>query len=111
MAQSLDQLASVVEALQRRVETLEAAVRRLELLARSDASAPRPDDRTTPHDHLDVRLAQMQALDEYYRCEGVQQMAARPDLLAAFRAQRAKVNAYLDERGLPPQPDPYHALP
>ena len=96
MAQSLDQVASVVEALQRRVEALEAALKR---------------DRTTPHVDFDVRLARMRALDEYYRRDRVQFMAAHPELRAAMRDQRAKVNAYLEERGLPPQPDPYHELP
>ena len=96
MAQSLDQVASVVEALQRRVEALEAALKR---------------DRTTPHVDFDVRLARMRALDEYYRRDRVQFMAAHPELRAAMRDQRAKVNAYLEERGLPPQLDPYHALP
>ena len=96
MAQSLDQVASVVEALQRRVEALEAALKR---------------DRTTPHVDFDVRLARMRALDEYYRRDRVQFMAAHPELRAAMRDQRAKVNAYLEERGLPPDPDPYHELP
>ena len=96
MAQSLDQVASVVEALQRRVEALEAALKR---------------DRTTPHVDVDVRLARMRALDEYYRRDRVQFMAAHPELRAAMRDQRAKVNAYLEERGLPPDPDPYHELP
>ena len=96
MTQSLDQVASVVEALQRRVEALEAALKR---------------DRTTPHVDFDVRLARMRALDEYYRRDRVQFMAAHPELRAAMRDQRAKVNAYLEERGLPPDPDPYHELP
>ena len=96
MTQSLDQVASVVEALQRRVEALEAALKR---------------DRTTPHVDVDVRLARMRALDEYYRRDRVQFMAAHPELRAAMRDQRAKVNAYLEERGLPPDPDPYHELP
>ena len=96
MTRSLDQVANVVEALQRRVEALEAALKR---------------DRTTPHVDFDVRLARMRALDEYYRRDRVQFMAAHPELLAAVRARRAKVNAYLEERGLPPQPDPYHELP
>ena len=53
----------------------------------------------------------MRALTDYDRREGVQQMAAEPELLAAVRARRAKVNAYLEERGLPPEPDPYLELP
>ena len=96
MAHSLDHVVSVVDALERRVEALEAALKR---------------DATAPPLAIDVRLAQMQAVDEYYRRESVEQMAARPDLLAAVRGQRAKVNAFLDERGLPPRPDPYHELP
>lgn len=96
MAQSRDQIVSAVEALKRRVEALEAAVKR---------------DATAPPLAIDVRLAQMQALDEYYRRESVEQMAAFPDLLATARGRRAKINAFLEERGLPPQPDPYHELP
>ena len=96
MAQSLDQVASVVEALQRRVEALETALKR---------------DRTTPPIDIDIRLAQMGAVTDYYRREGLRQMAAEPELLTAARARRARVNAYLEERGLPPELDPYHELP
>ena len=111
MAQSLEQIASVVDALERRVEALETALKRMDLPVDRGPQAPLLRTRITPHVDLDVRLAQMRALDEYYRREGVQHMAAEPDVLAAVRARRAKVNAYLEERGLPPQPDPYHELP
>lgn len=111
MTQSLNQVASVVEALQRRIEALEAALKRTELPLDGGPPAPLPHNRTTPHIDIDVRLAQMGAVNDYYRREGLQQMAAEPELLAAARARRAKVNAYLEERGLPPEPDPYHELP
>ena len=86
-------------------------MKQMELPVGGGPPAPLPHNRTTPHVDIDVRLAQMQALNEYYRREGAQHMAAEPDVLAAVRARRAKVNAYLEERGLPPQPDPYHELP
>ena len=111
MAQSLEQIASVVEALQRRVEALETALKGMDLPVGGGPQAPLLQARTTPHLDFDVRLAQMGAVNDYYRREGVEHMAAEPDVLAAVRARRAKVNAYLEERGLPPQPDPYHELP
>ena len=111
MAQSLDQVASVVEALQRRVEALEAALKHTELPLGGGPPAPVPHSRTSSHIDIDIRLAQMGAINDYYRREGLQQMATQPELLAAVRARRAKVNAYLEERGLPPEPDPYHELP
>ena len=111
MAQSLNQVASVVQALQRRVEALEAALKRTELPLSGGPPVPLPHNRTSPHLDLDVRRAQIRALDDYDRCERLQQMATQPELLAAVRARRAKANAYLEERGLPPEPDPYHELP
>ena len=111
MAQSLEELASVVEALQRRVEALETALKGMDLPVGGGPQAPLLQARTTPHVDFDVRLARMRALDEYYRRDRVQFMAAHPELRAAMRDQRAKVNAYLEERGLPPDPDPYHELP
>lgn len=92
-------------------EVAMAALTRPELLAGSDAPAPRLDDRTTPRDHLDARQAQMRALGELYLCERTQHMATHPELLAAMRARQVTLNSYLEERGLPPQPDPYHELP
>ncbi len=94
MAQSLDQIASVVEALQRRVEALETALKR-----------------TAPHDYAEAQLARMRALDDYQRREQAQLMAAHPDWLAVVRADQATLNTYLEERGLSPEPDPYHELP
>ena len=50
-------------------------------------------------------------LDDYQRREQAQLMAAHPDWLAAVRAGQATLNTYLEERGLSPEPDPYHELP
>lgn len=111
MAQSLDQIASLVDALQRRVDTLEAACDRLQRQASSVAVGNRPSARAVPRDGFSVQMAQLRAANEYAMREQTKLMAARPDLLARDRAQGAKLNAYLEERGLPPQPDPYHELP
>ena len=111
MTRSLDQVANVVEALQRRVEALEAALKRTELPLGGGPPAPLSHNRTTPHLDLDLCLARMQALNDYYRRDRVQFMAAHPELRAAVRDERAKVNAYLEERGFAPEPDPYHELP
>ena len=82
MAQSLEELASVVEALQRRVEALETALKGMDLPVGGGPQAPLLQARTTPHVDFDVRLVQMQALTEYYRREGVEHMAAEPELRA-----------------------------
>ena len=111
MTQSLDQVANVVEALQRRVEALEAALKRTDLPVGGGPPAPLLRDRTMPHIDIDVSRAQMRALDDFDRRARLQQMATQPELLAAVRARRARVNGYLEERGLPPDPDPYHELP
>ncbi len=111
MAQSLDQIASLVDALQRRVDTLEAACDRLQRQASSVAVGNRPSARAVPRDGFSVQMAQMHAVNDFHQLEQIKLMAAEPDLLAGVRAQRATLNAYLEERGLPPRPDPYHELP
>jgi len=101
MAQSLDQIARLVDALQRRVDTLEAACDRLQRQASSVAVGNRPSARAVPPDGFSVQMAQMHAVNEFHQLKQTQLMAAEPEWLAGVRAQRATLNAYLEERGLP----------
>lgn len=62
-------------------------------------------------DRFDTALAQFKATNEYRRLERLAYYRAHPDSLAAVRAERAKLNAYLIEQGLPALDDPYPEHP
>ena len=61
-------------------------------------------------DRFDTALAQFKAMNEYHRIELLAYYRAHPELLRAVRAERAKRNAFLIERGLPALADPYPEL-
>ena len=61
-------------------------------------------------DRFNTSMAQFKALNEYDRLERLAYYRAHPDSLRAVRAERAKRNAFLIERGLPALADPYPEL-
>jgi hypothetical protein len=61
-------------------------------------------------DRFDTALAQFKATNEFRRLERLSYYRAHPDSLAAVRADRAKLNAFLVKQGLPAIDDPYPEL-
>jgi hypothetical protein len=61
-------------------------------------------------DRFETALAQFKATNEYRRLERLAYYRAHPDSLAAVRAHRAKLDAFLIEQGLPALDDPYPEL-
>ncbi len=61
-------------------------------------------------DRFDTALAQFKATNAYRHLELLDYYRAHPDSLKAVRADRAKLNAFLIEQGLPPVADPYPEL-